>query len=162
MLPGAVTRGGRTRERRHVRVRRLPLRAGRRILAEMAADEALAVLVEITSAGDVEPARLEELTASLRRELNELEVESVEPAPGGAPPAGTKVGEVLALGALVVTVAKSAGSVLAVVRALQEWASRGGRTVKLDIGGDAIELTGASREQQDRLIAAWVERQGVS
>jgi hypothetical protein len=128
----------------------------------MAADEALAVRVEIASAGDVEPARLEELTASLRRELNELEVESVEPAPGGSAPSGAKAGEVLALGALVVTVAKSAGSVLAVVRALQEWASRGGRTVKLDIGGDTIELTGASREQQDRLVAAWLERQGAS
>ena len=128
----------------------------------MAADEALAVRVEITSAGDLEPARLEELTASLRRELNELEVEAVEPAPGGSPPAGAKVGEVLALGALVVKVAKSTGSVLAVVRALQEWASRGGRTVKLEIDGDTIELTGASQEQQDRLIAAWVERQSAS
>lgn len=128
----------------------------------MAADEALAVRVEITSAGDVEPARLEELTASLRRELNDLDVESVEPAPGRSPPAGAKAAEVLALGALVVKVAKSAGSVLPVVRALQEWASRGGRTVKLDIGGDTIELTGASREQQDRLIAAWVERQSAS
>ena len=140
----------------------MPFRAGSRILAEMAADEVLAVRVEIASAGDVEPARLEELARSVRRELNELEVESVEPAVAGTPPARAQAGEVLALGALVVTVVKSAGSMLPVVRALQEWASRGGRTVKLDIGGDTIELTGASREQQDRLIAAWVERQGAS
>ena len=128
----------------------------------MAADDALAVRVEIASAGDVAPARLEELTASLRRELSELDVESVELAPGAAPPAGAKVGEVLAVGALVVKVAQSAASVLPLVRALQEWASRGGRTVKLDVGGDTIELTGATREQQDRLIAAWLERQDAT
>lgn len=127
----------------------------------MATDEALAVRVEVASEGDVDPARLEELTASLRRELSELEVEAVERVDGGPPPAGAKVGEVLALGALVVKVARSAGSVLAVVRTLQDWASRGGRSVKLDVGGDTIELTGASREQQDRLIEAWIERQAL-
>jgi hypothetical protein len=31
--------------------------------------------------------------------------------------------------------------------------------VKLDVAGDTIEVTGASRAQQDRLIEAWIERQ---
>ena len=127
----------------------------------MATGEAVAVTVEIASAADVDAARLEELTASLRRELIDLDVEAVERVEDDAAPAGAKVGEVLALGALVVKVAKSAGSVAAVVRALQDWAARGGRSVKLDVGGDTIELTGASRAQQDRLIEAWIERQAV-
>jgi hypothetical protein len=128
----------------------------------MATGQTLAVRVEVASTGDLDAARLEELTAALRRELRELDVESVERAEGESTPAGAKAAEVLALGALVVKVAKSAGSVLAVVRALQQWASRGGRTVKLEVGGDTIELTGASQEQQDRLIAAWIERQAAS
>jgi hypothetical protein len=44
------------------------------------------------------------------------------------------------------------------VKALQGWTARGGRSVKLDVGGDTIEITGASRAQQDQLIAAWIER----
>src|SRR5918999_2351936 len=121
--------------------------------------EALAVRVEIASQGEVDDARLEELTASLRRQLSDLDVEAVERVEGDAGPEGAKVGDVLAIGALVVKVARSAASVAGVVRALQDWAARGGRTVKLDVGGDTIEVTGASRAQQDRLIAAWIERQ---
>lgn len=128
----------------------------------MSAGEALAVRVEIASQGDVDDARLEELTASLRRELSELDVAAVERVEDEAAPEGAKVGEVLAIGALVVKVARSAASVAGVVRALQDWAARGGRTVKLDVGGDTIEVTGASRAQQDRLIAAWIERQAQS
>jgi hypothetical protein len=121
--------------------------------------EALAVRVEIASQGDVDDARLEELTASLRRELGELDVEAVERVEGEVGPEGAKVGDVLVIGALVVKVARSAASVAGVVRALQDWAARGGRTVKLDVGGDTIEVTGASRAQQERLIEAWIERQ---
>lgn len=121
--------------------------------------EALAVRVDIASQGDVDDARLEELTASLRRQLSELDVEAVERVEGDAGPEGAKVGDVLAIGALVVKVARSAASVAGVVRALQDWAARGGRTVKLDVGGDTIEVSGASRAQQDRLIEAWIERQ---
>jgi hypothetical protein len=127
----------------------------------MATGEALAVRVEIASETDVDAARLEELTASLRRELIELDVQAVDRIEDDSAPTGAKVGEVLALGALMVKVAKSAASVAAVVRALQDWAARGGRSVKLDVGGDTIELTGASRAQQDRLIEAWIERQAV-
>ena len=121
--------------------------------------EALAVRVEIASQGDVDDARLEELTASLRRELGELDVEAVERVEGEVGPEGAKVGDVLVIGALVVKVARSAASVAGVVRALQDWAARGGRTVKLDVGGDTIEVTGASRAQQERLIEAWIVRQ---
>jgi hypothetical protein len=124
----------------------------------MPSGDALAVRVEIASAADADEARLEELTASLRRELIDLDVEAVDRAEDDSAPPGAKVGEVLALGALVVTVAKKAGSVAGVVRVLQDWAARGGRSVKLDVGGDTIEITGATRAQQDRLVAAWIER----
>lgn len=124
----------------------------------MATRDRLAVRVDIGSEGDVDAGRLEALAASLRRELIELDVDSVERVEADSVPDGAKAAEAFALAALVVKVAKSAGSVATVVRALQDWAARGGRTVKLDIGGDAIEITGASREQQDRLIAAWIDR----
>jgi hypothetical protein len=124
----------------------------------MGAGEALSVTVEIASDPDADAARLDELTRSLRRELFDLDVEAVERVEDTSTPPGAKVGEVLALGALVITVAKKAGSVAQVVKALQGWTARGGRSVKLDVGGDTIEITGASRAQQDQLIAAWIER----
>ncbi len=127
----------------------------------MSTGESLAVRVEVASQPDADEVRLEELAASLRRELIELDVAAVERVDEDSVPAGAKVGEAFALAALVVTIAKTAGSLAAVVRALQEWAARGGRSVKLDVDGDTIEISGASREQQDRLIAAWIDKQAL-
>ena len=49
------------------------------------------------------------------------------------------------------------GSVVAVVR---DWLRRSGsgRTVKITIDGDTIELTGASDEVQQQLVDAWVRK----
>jgi hypothetical protein len=55
---------------------------------------------------DAEPDEVAEATAQLRRELLNLDVESVEQLRVGAPPPGAKAVELAALGALVVTVAK--------------------------------------------------------
>ncbi len=72
-----------------------------------------------------------------------------------AGPAGSKG---LEIGALIVVLAKAAPALAGIVRTVQAWALRGGRSVKLNIDGDTIEVSGASSEQQDRLIAAWIER----
>jgi len=111
-----------------------------------------AVRVELVSDGADD--RADDLIAAVRRELLELDVErvDVETAEG---PDGSKG---LEIGALVVVLAKAAPALAGVVRALQSWVSRGGRTVTVSIDGDTIEIGGASAEQQDLLIAAWVER----
>jgi len=44
---------------------------------------------------EADPERLEQLTAGLRRELEELDVESVEPARAGVAPEGTRGGELV-------------------------------------------------------------------
>jgi hypothetical protein len=102
--------------------------------------------------------RIAELASSLRRELLELDGTNVATIHEGDAPPGTRAADLLVVGALLVKIAKRAGNVAEVVRAVQRWAANGRGTVTLEIDGDKISVTGASTEQQDRLISAWVER----
>ena len=46
----------------------------------------------------------------------------------------------------------------ALVAALRGFASRTGRTVEVSIGGDALKVTGATSQQQEKIIDAWLAR----
>jgi hypothetical protein len=100
---------------------------------------------------------LDHLTTSLRRQLLELDVEAVDRLRTETPPPGARAAEAAALGELLVTVAPAVlGGFVATIRS---WLSRSrGRSAKLQLGDDMLELTGASSEQQDQLIAAFLER----
>jgi hypothetical protein len=66
--------------------------------------------------------------------------------------------ELAALGALLVTAARSQllGSVVAAVRS---WvAGSPNRSIKLELGGDVLELTGVSSAEQRRLTDEWLRR----
>ncbi len=106
-------------------------------------------------------ARLEELALVLRQELLALDVRAVEPYREGEVPDGTR-GPGLAAIAGVLSVSlqpglQVLGSVVSVVR---DWLRRsgGGRTVKVTIEGDTIELSGASDAVQQQLVDAWVRK----
>jgi hypothetical protein len=105
-------------------------------------------------------ARLEELALLLRQELLTLDVRSVEPAHDGDAPAGTRGGLAAIAGLLSISLAPGLQVVGAVVAVVRDWLRRsgGGRTVKLSMDGDTIELTGASDEVQQRLVDAWVRK----
>ena len=110
-------------------------------------------------ADDADAAALDEATARLRRDLLELDVDNVERATGAAAPPGTKAVETILIGTLLVTLAKNAGTIGEVVKAVQSWlGDRPGRTVKLELDGDAIELSNASSEDQKRLLDLWIEQ----
>jgi len=107
---------------------------------------------------DADAEEVAEATLQLRRELLDLDVEAVElPRAGEAPP-GTRAVELAALGALVVTVGQSPllGPVVAAIRS---WlASAPQRSIKLELEGDALELTGLSSKEQRRLVDEWLRR----
>jgi hypothetical protein len=68
--------------------------------------------------------------------------------------------DLAALGTLVVTLANP-NLLGAVITAVRSWV--GGtpqRSVKLQLDGDVLELTGVSSEEQLRLAEAWLRRQG--
>ncbi len=107
---------------------------------------------------EVEAEAVAEATLQLRRELLELDVEAVELARAGEPPPGTRAVDFIALGSLVVTVANS-GLLSAVVAAIRSWlGARPQRSIRLELGGDVLELTGVSSEEQRRLADAWLRR----
>ena len=100
----------------------------------------------------------EDLPVILRRlqtALLALDVAAVEPSPTGTVPEGAKGTSGIA-GALAVKL--GASGVTAVVTRVREWVSRNGRSVEITLDGDTIKLTGATAEQQNKLVEAWLAR----
>lgn len=106
-------------------------------------------------------ARLAELTRYLRSELLQLNVENVTALPGGQAPPGSRALGLAEISGLLVTLGQSADGLRSVVSAITAWVSRGDgarRTVRLELDGDALELSHASAADQDRLIGLFVSR----
>ena len=105
---------------------------------------ALGVQVAVGPDGDAE--EVAQATLQLRRELLDLDVDAVEVPGAGEPPPGSRAVDVATLGALVVNIADSQ-LLAAVVAAVRSWlAGSSRRSIKLQLGGDALELTGVSSE----------------
>jgi hypothetical protein len=107
--------------------------------------------------------RLEELALQLREELLQLDaVRSVEPLTGGDAPEGTRSALALVAGSLVTGLAS--GKVQAVVGLVLDWLRRagGGRTVRVEMDGDVLELHGASSEVQTKLVEDWLLKHAPS
>jgi hypothetical protein len=114
--------------------------------------------IQVGLGSEAEAEEVAEATLQLRRELLDLDVEAVALARAGEPPPGTRAVDFIALGTLVVTIANS-GVLNAVVAAIRSWlGGRTQRSVKLQLGGDVLELTGMSSEEQRRLADAWISR----
>lgn len=122
-----------------------------------AADLKLWVQLRLDAEADVD--ELDAHTAELRRELLQLDVDAVDRPRTSEPPPGARAADVSTLGTLLVALGNTASALSGVIAALRSWLSRGrGRTVKLELDGDALEVTGVSSEQQERLIQAWIAR----
>jgi hypothetical protein len=105
--------------------------------------------------------RLDALTGYLRRDLIELDVDDVTALAAGPPPAGSRAIDATAVGGLLVALGSSADGLRSVVSAIQAWLGRGSgarRTIRLELGGDALELSQASAADQERLIGLFISR----
>jgi hypothetical protein len=117
------------------------------------------VLLEVNGEPDSGIEELAESIAQLYAGLIELDVSHIDTVRIGEPPPGAKAGEGLVLGALVVSLVRSAGGLTAVVRMAQDWLrGHSHRSIKLDLDGDVLEVTGLSSDDQRRLISSWIER----
>ena len=113
------------------------------------------------SEDDADPQRLATLSGQLRAELLQLEVDDVTALRTGAAPPGSRAVHPAAVGALVVLLGQSAQSLSPVIGAIRAWLARGHgvrRTVRIEIGGDVLELSEASPVEQDRLVSLFVSK----
>ena len=105
--------------------------------------------------------RVDLLTGHLRRGLAQLDGARVRPLPAGAAPPGTRALDAAVIGGLLVTLGQSGAGLAAVITAIRGWLARApgpARTVRVELGGDVIELSEASAAEQDRLIELFVSR----
>ncbi|MFJ3302527.1 hypothetical protein ACIPSA_05300 [Streptomyces sp. NPDC086549] len=121
---------------------------------EMAAGSGMRLVV--SGGADVDQEELDELTAQLRRRLLELDVDDVRVGRSDGPvPEGAKPGELIAVGALAVSLAPAV--LRPALRLVETWMrNRPVRTVKVDVDGRTLELNHATAEQQQRLVEAFL------
>jgi hypothetical protein len=107
---------------------------------------------------------LERGALRLRDELSALDVDRVDPAPGDAVPDGARGGIAAGLGALLVSLNPTVGLLTAVVATVSSWLSRPGaaHSVRLEVDGDVLELTGTSSAIQERLAEQWIRAHGLA
>jgi hypothetical protein len=120
------------------------------------------VQIELSEEG-ADAERLDILTGYLRQELLDLDAGQVRPLRAGEVPAGVRAFDVVAVGGLVVSLISS-DALRAVVTTVRNWLARGQSTthaVRLEIDGDALDLSAASTAEQERLIELFVTRHGT-
>ncbi len=118
------------------------------------------VTLSLSDPGESEE-RLEAAGDLLREELLALDVSAVRALPVGAAPEGTRGLDAMAVGAMLVSLPATPPLLAAVIDVARGWIRRSdGRSVKIEIDGDSLELGQVSAEEQSRLIDDWLRRRG--
>jgi Effector Associated Constant Component 1 len=120
------------------------------------------IIVSVDPGSDADVEERAEAALSLRADLANLDVESVQFAGGGASQeTGAKSGDPVSWGTLVVAVVSS-GALTALIATVNGWLGRQqGGSVTVKIGEDELVLTGASSEDQRRVVDDWLARRGT-
>jgi hypothetical protein len=125
-------------------------------------NKSIDLYVQVGGGPDADKQDLEELARLLTEELNQLDnVESAEPVREGELPEDAK-GVPVAVGTVLVKLAETAG-VTALINVIGSWLSRDkSRTLKLQLGESALELTGLSGVEQRELVEWFKTQAGVT
>ena len=119
--------------------------------------------IQVDDDSETDPEALTELTYMLREELLELDVDEVELAAGGDAPPGSKGVELAVVGGLIVKMVRSSGLLDATIKTIASWVSRGpARTVRIELDGDVLEVSGVSAKDQRALIDDFVRRRAAA
>lgn len=122
-------------------------------------------IVITLSEGGADDVRLDDLGRLLVAELSELpDATSVNSLHLGEAPPGTRGGLVAQAGALVVEAQPQVAAVVAIVTSLWGWVKRSGhgsRTIRIEVDGDILELSGTTDSVQNTLVADWIARHTV-
>jgi hypothetical protein len=118
------------------------------------------ITVDISTPGDVDDVERFEMARLLRAELLELDMDSADFAAGRAAPPGSKA-DVVTLSTLLLTFAASGGVFTTIIGAIRDWLLRQpapGIAVDVTIDGDSFRIEGATAEERQRLLDAFVAR----
>jgi hypothetical protein len=95
----------------------------------------------------------------LREELENLQVESVQRPTSRSGPSGTRAGELIEAGAVLVGLTASPEVVSATLNPLGGWLGRRRRgDLEVRIGADTLVLHRATADQQQAIVDAFVKR----
>lgn len=113
------------------------------------------IRIGLTAADDVDAEELQGLTRSLRRALlDDIDADDVRPVAGPPPPDGAKSGTTEAAGVLLVTMGPAV--LKSVLHTVEVWMqNRPLRKISLEIDGRTLELSAASRKDQQRVIQSF-------
>ncbi|MFE1800845.1 hypothetical protein ACFW9L_32450 [Streptomyces sp. NPDC059517] len=114
------------------------------------------VAVRVLPPPDGDEEELRTLTVRLRRELLRTDVVGAQPVRDEEAPEGAK-GLAAVAGLLAVQV-RTFHALRQLVESVRSWAGRSGRTVKVCLDGDCLEVTGATPQVQEQLVGAWLAR----
>jgi hypothetical protein len=109
--------------------------------------------------------RVGALTGFLRAELLELDVRDVTALRVGDAPDGARAVDVAAIGELLVSMSSAPEILRSVVSLVQQWLLRwqgGGRSVRMEICGDVLELSNATVEDQAQLVELFLSRHAAA
>jgi hypothetical protein len=104
------------------------------------------------AASDATEEEIDRMTRQLLSELRETDVETAELAKGGEAPRGSKSGDPVTMGSIVISALPTV--LPAIIGMVQAWAARGqGRTVKFKgkVGREVFEFEGSPEEFQKLL-----------
>jgi hypothetical protein len=105
--------------------------------------------------------RLDTLSRQLLAELRQLDVGDVRFAPADTPPPpGSRGLDSGTIGQIVVAMVGTQG-LAGLISAVLGWLGRGHqapRTIRLELEGDVLELSAATSEDQDRLVAMFLSK----
>jgi hypothetical protein len=113
------------------------------------------LVLQVCPAPEDDAGELAELAGWLRAELLGLDVQGVDRLSGEAVPSGAK-GVAAVAGWLSVQL--GAEALRAVLAKVADWVTRNDRVVEVSYGGDSLKLGRATREQQEKIIDAWLAR----
>lgn len=112
--------------------------------------------VRLIPTNDNDDEELFELGGRLRAELDQLDVLAIEPVTAQDVPEDAKgLAEVLGWVTVVLAATEQLVTVVDLVRG---WSERNRQTVEVSIDGDVLKLSGATRDQQEQIVAAWLAR----
>jgi hypothetical protein len=118
--------------------------------------------VEVKAESGTDAEELAELVGRLRAEFLDLDVDTVQRSVQGETPKDAKGVGLQAAGELVVGLVASPEVLASIIDTIRSWLGRNRvRSVKLTLNGDALEVSGVSSAEQDRLIDLWVTRHGT-